>query len=101
MSMTFHMSTLIFQDDLDNDDVMIVDSGKYVLMWCGTTASEVECKLAYQAANAYVNNLRMKGQDRELRLSIKGHESKRFRQLFHGWSHYKDVPGANFDAKYR
>ncbi|CAD5220329.1 unnamed protein product [Bursaphelenchus xylophilus] len=89
------------QDDLDNDDVMIVDSGKYVLMWCGTTASEVECKLAYQAANAYVNNLKMKGQERQLMLSVKGLESKRFRELFHGWSHHKDFAASVFDAKYR
>jgi hypothetical protein len=84
------------QDDLDNDDVMIVDSGKYVFLWCGSNCSEVEGKLAYQAVQAYVNNCKMKGQDRQLLLAVKGMESKRFRELFHGWSHHKTVPGDNF-----
>ncbi|KAI6176538.1 hypothetical protein M3Y97_00808900 [Aphelenchoides bicaudatus] len=74
------------QDDLDNDDVMIVDSGKFVFLWCGGNCSDVEGKLAYQAVQAYVNNCKIKGQDRQLLLAVKGLESKRFRELFHGWS---------------
>ncbi|KAI6187705.1 hypothetical protein M3Y98_00273600 [Aphelenchoides besseyi] len=82
------------QDDLDDDDVMIVDSGKYVFLWCGGNCSEVEGKLAYQAVQAYVNNCKIKGEDRQLMLAIKGMESKRFRELFHGWSNHRKVPGS-------
>lgn len=87
---------------------MIVDSGKYVFLWCGTNCSDVEVKiidsvstsyiqgkLAYQAVQAYVNNCKIKGQDRQLLLAVKGMESKRFRELFHGWSHHKEIPGDN------
>ncbi|KAI6241750.1 hypothetical protein M3Y99_00338000 [Aphelenchoides fujianensis] len=82
------------QDDLDDDDVMIVDSGKYVFLWCGGNCSEVEGKLAYQAVQAFVNNNKMKGEERQLLLAVKGMESKRFRELFHGWSHHRQVPGS-------
>lgn len=39
-----------FQDDLDDDDIMILDNGELVFLWLGNHASEVELKLAYKAA---------------------------------------------------
>lgn len=40
----------LFQDDLDDDDIMVLDNGDIVFLWLGTRASEVEVKLAYKAA---------------------------------------------------
>ncbi|KAF7636898.1 hypothetical protein Mgra_00003638 [Meloidogyne graminicola] len=83
------------QEDLENDDVMIVDDGKFVYIWLGTGASEVEIKLAYKAAQVYCGHIQMKQPDRprKLLLSIKDHESKRFSRLFHGWGKHKIPAG--------
>jgi len=87
------------QDDLEDDDVMIVDSGEYVFLWLGPKSSEVEIKLAYKAAQVYCGHMQMKEPDRKRRLmlSIKGRESKRFQRLFHGWSKHKVAAGDLFE----
>jgi hypothetical protein len=38
---------------LEDDDVMIVDSGDQVFLWLGHKSSEVEVKLAYKAAQVF------------------------------------------------
>jgi hypothetical protein len=40
----------IFQDDLADDDIMILDNGEQVFLWLGAKCSEVEIKLAYKSA---------------------------------------------------
>lgn len=40
----------VFQDDLADDDIMILDSGDQVFLWLGSRCSEVEVKLAYKSA---------------------------------------------------
>lgn len=46
----------IFQDDLADDDIMILDSGEQVFLWLGPKCSEVEIKLAYKSAQViYLN----------------------------------------------
>uniref|UniRef100_A0A914YJP1 Gelsolin-like domain-containing protein n=1 Tax=Panagrolaimus superbus TaxID=310955 RepID=A0A914YJP1_9BILA len=83
------------QDDLDDDDVMIIDNGELVFLWIGTRASEVEGKLAYKAAQVYIGHMQNKQPDkpRKLVLSLKFHESKRFKRIFHGWSKHKVPAG--------
>uniref|UniRef100_A0A915EFX3 Gelsolin-like domain-containing protein n=1 Tax=Ditylenchus dipsaci TaxID=166011 RepID=A0A915EFX3_9BILA len=83
------------QDDLDDEDVMIVDSGQFIFLWLGSKSSEVEVKLAYKAAQVYCGHMQMKETDRprKLMLSIKGRESKRFTRLFHGWGKHKVPAG--------
>jgi hypothetical protein len=80
---------------LDDEDVMIVDTGEIVFLWMGSKASEVELKLAYKAAQVYVGHMQMKQPDRPRKLmaSLKGHESKRFTRLFHGWSKHRVPAG--------
>jgi hypothetical protein len=83
------------QDDLDDDDVMIIDNGELVFLWIGTRASEVEGKLAYKAAQVYIGHMQNKQPEkpRKLVLSLKCHESKRFKRIFHGWSKHKVPAG--------
>lgn len=40
----------LFQDDLADDDIMILDNGEQVFLWLGARCSEVEIKLAYKSA---------------------------------------------------
>lgn len=42
--------TVIFQDDLADDDIMLLDNGEQVFLWLGAKCSEVEIKLAYKSA---------------------------------------------------
>lgn len=80
------------QDDLSDDDIMILDNGSQVFLWIGPKSSEVEVKLAYKSAQVYVQNLRLKDPTpRQLMLTIKGKESKKFTKCFHAWSAHKVV----------
>lgn len=80
------------QDDLSDDDIMILDNGTQVFLWIGPKSSEVEVKLAYKSAQVYVQNLRLKDpKPRQLMLTIKGKESKKFTKCFHAWSNHKIV----------
>jgi hypothetical protein len=42
--------SIVFQDDLADDDIMILDNGQQVFLWLGAKCSEVEIKLAYKSA---------------------------------------------------
>jgi hypothetical protein len=42
--------SVIFQDDLADDDIMILDNGEQVFLWLGAKCSEVEIKLSYKSA---------------------------------------------------
>ena len=41
---------MLLQDDLADDDVMILDTGNEVYLWCGPHSSEVERKLSFKSA---------------------------------------------------
>ena len=80
------------QDELSDDDIMILDNGSQVFLWIGPKSSEVEVKLAYKSAQVYVQNLRLKDPNpRQLMLTIKGKESKKFTKCFHAWSNHKVI----------
>lgn len=81
------------QDDLSDDDIMILDNGSQVFLWIGPKSSEVEVKLAYKSAQVYVQNLRIKDSQnpRQLMLTFKGKESRKFTKCFHAWSAHKVV----------
>ena len=40
----------MFQDDLADDDVMILDNGEHVFLWIGRKTSDVEIKLSFKSA---------------------------------------------------
>lgn len=89
------------QDDLSDDDIMILDNGSQVFLWIGPKSSEVEVKLAYKSAQVYVQNLLNQSKSRQLMLTFKGKESKKFTKCFHAWSSHKIVKDPRGDeAKY-
>ena len=81
------------QDDLVDEDIMLLDNGTQVFIWLGTRCSEVEVKLAYKSAHVYVQNMRIKQQDRPrtLMLTLKGKETRKFTKCFHAWAQHKVV----------
>ncbi|XP_066138736.1 protein flightless-1 isoform X1 [Euwallacea fornicatus] len=82
------------QDDLADDDIMILDNGQQVFLWLGPKCSEVEIKLSYKSAQVYIQHMRVKQPDRprQLFLTIKNKESRRFTKCFHGWGPHKRPP---------
>jgi hypothetical protein len=79
------------QDDLQDDDVMILDTGFEIFLWFGLTSSEMEKKLALKSAQVYRKFLAEKkvGEVRKIRLAKKGHEPHDFCRCFHGWVPWK------------
>jgi len=79
------------QDDLADEDIMLLDNGQQVFLWLGTKSSEVEVKLSYKAVQVYIQHLRVQQpqQPRQLFLTLKYKETKRFTKCFHGWSAWK------------
>ena len=79
------------QDDLADEDIMILDNGTHVFIWVGTRCSDVEVKLAYKSAQVYVQNMRIKQEDRprQLMLTFKGKETRKFTKCFHGWNRHR------------
>ncbi|XP_033631198.1 protein flightless-1 homolog [Asterias rubens] len=82
------------QDDLADDDVMILDTGNEVYLWCGPSSSEVERKLSFKSAQVYVQHMRNKEDEpnRKLATIRKGREPWKFLRCFHGWGAYKTNP---------
>ncbi|CAF2532295.1 unnamed protein product [Rotaria sp. Silwood2] len=82
------------QDDLLDDDCMLLDTGTYVFLWKGPTASIIEVKFAAKSAELYIQHLRTREPDRprKLRLTVKNSEPVEFRKCFHAWSKHKNPP---------
>ncbi|CAF0945256.1 unnamed protein product [Adineta steineri] len=82
------------QDDLLDDDCMLLDTGTYVFLWKGPTASIIEVKFAAKSAELYIQHLRTREPDRprKLRLTVKNSEPIEFRKCFHAWSKHKNPP---------
>jgi hypothetical protein len=79
------------QDDLADEDIMVLDNGTQVFIWVGTRCSDVEVKLACKSAQVYVQNMRIKQEDRprQLMLTFKGKETRKFSKCFHGWNRHR------------
>jgi len=79
------------QDDLADEDNMLLDNGDQVFLWLGSRSSEVEVKLTYKAAQVYMQHLQVQQpqRPRQLFLTLKYKETKRFTKCFHGWGPWK------------
>ena len=91
----FRVSELLLdfhQGDLNNDDVMILDTGKEVFIWFGNAASDVEKKLAARSCELYLKHLEQVETEpkRKLRVTKPGREPWLFRRCFHGWDPWKE-----------
>ncbi|KAG9511081.1 Protein flightless-1, partial [Fragariocoptes setiger] len=89
------------QDDLSDDDIMILDNGEQVFLWVGSRCSEVEIKLAYKSAQVYVQNMRIRQPDRprQLMLTFKGKETRKFTKCFHSWTHHRTIKDPRGDER--
>lgn len=45
----------LFQDDLADDDVMILDNGENIFLWVGKKTSDVEIKLGFKSAQVHIS----------------------------------------------
>lgn len=80
------------QDDLSDDDIMILDNGSQVILWIGPKSSEVEIRLACKSAEVYVRDIMKKeSARRQLMLTFKGKESRKFTKCFHAWGEHKVI----------
>ncbi|KAI0990385.1 hypothetical protein GJ496_003427 [Pomphorhynchus laevis] len=85
------------QDDLDDDDVMLLDTGNTIYIWIGQNASEMEIKLALKAAQTYYRHLqtahriRNKQNDSIIKFTAKNRECEEFTRCFHGWIKAKNL----------
>lgn len=80
------------QENLSDDDIMILDNGSQVFLWIGPKSSDIEVRLAYKSAEVYVKNLAKKeSKSRQLLLTLKGKESRRFTKCFHAWAEHKVI----------
>ncbi|KAI6660052.1 hypothetical protein LOD99_14393 [Oopsacas minuta] len=91
----FRVSELLLdfhQGDLNNDDVMILDTGKEVFIWFGNAASDVEKKLAARSCELYLKHLEQSTTEpkRKLKVTKPGREPWVFRRCFHGWDPWKE-----------
>jgi hypothetical protein len=73
---------------------MLLDTGTFVFLWKGPTASIIEVKFAAKSAELYIQHLRTREPDRprKLRLTVKNSEPIEFRKCFHAWSKHKNPP---------
>ena len=91
----FRISELLLdfhQGDLNNDDVMILDTGEEVFIWVGNSASDVEKKLTARSCELYLKHLEQMETEpkRKLRVTKPGKEPWIFRRCFHGWDPWKE-----------
>eukprot|EP00795_Rhopilema_esculentum_P009062 gene9062-16710_t len=79
------------QDDLADDDVMMLDTGKELFIWMGPNASDIEKKLALKSAQVYIQHIKEQklGEPRQLHLTGKLKEPYPFTSCFHGWIEWK------------
>lgn len=74
------------QADLQDDDVMLLDTGAILYLWVGSSSSQTEVKFGLKAAAVYLQHLKAKGSpSRKLKAVRKGNEVADFKQCFHGW----------------
>ena len=79
------------QLDLDNSDVMLLDTGSLLYMWIGGEASTMEIQFAVKSSQLYIQHLKSsKQQTRKIRFVKKGNEVDDFKKLFHGWRNWSD-----------
>ena len=78
------------QSDLDNTDVMLLDTGEILYMWIGGEASTMEIQFAVKSSQLYIQHLKSsKQQTRKIRFVKKGNEVQEFKKLFHGWRDFE------------
>jgi len=77
------------QDDLDQEDVMLLDSGDEVWVWVGRLSAEMERKMAYQLSLEYCQVVESRSNscknNRPIYFLKQYEEHSSFAAQFHGW----------------
>ncbi|XP_043235467.1 gelsolin, cytoplasmic-like isoform X3 [Amphibalanus amphitrite] len=74
------------QDDLNDDDVMLVDTGDEVYCWIGSEASAMEKEKAFQLAKKFVETDPSPRKDATVIQVKEGNEPASFKALFPSWN---------------
>jgi hypothetical protein len=76
------------QDDLDNEDIMMLDTYSVVFLWVGNRSSEVEKRMSVDVALEYAAYDKSRGECQVFAVQA-GMEPPEFTCHFHGWDHKK------------
>ncbi|CAN9506309.1 unnamed protein product [Ophioblennius macclurei] len=90
------------QNDLDEEDVMLLDTWEEIFLWVGNYANQKETKEAWNSAQEY---LQMHPAGRDLSTPIifikQGHEPLTFTGWFHAWDPHKWSGGNSYEEMKR
>uniref|UniRef100_A0A2D4MNQ7 HP domain-containing protein n=2 Tax=Micrurus TaxID=8634 RepID=A0A2D4MNQ7_9SAUR len=86
------------QDDLDEEDVMLLDTWEEIFLWIGKTANSYEKTESVSAAKEYLKN-HPAGRDVATPIIIikQGHEPLNFTGWFTAWDPYKWSDGKSYE----
>ncbi|KYQ88824.1 protovillin [Tieghemostelium lacteum] len=73
------------QDDLDQDDVMILDTGREIFVWIGKDSNDVEKSMSMETALEYVQAAPQSRKDDPIYRIESSEEPIQFTSCFHAW----------------
>lgn len=75
------------QEDLDEDDIMILDTGDEIYIWIGNESSAEEKREVLKLAKSYLRkNPDERSHEGDVIITVKqGHEPESFKELFPSW----------------
>ncbi|XP_061419369.1 advillin-like [Lethenteron reissneri] len=86
------------QDDLDEDDVMLLDTWDQIFLWIGKGSTDTERKEAVRLAQEYIDT-HPSGRDRDTPVLVvkQGYEPPTFTGWFQAWDSFKWSSGKSYD----
>ncbi|XP_059390518.1 advillin-like isoform X1 [Carassius carassius] len=86
------------QDDLDEDDVMLLDTWEEIFLWIGNSANQYETQESYSSAVEYLKT-HPAGRDPGTPISTvkQGHEPPTFTGWFNAWDAHKWSGGLSYE----
>ncbi|MBN3299062.1 VILI protein, partial [Amia calva] len=86
------------QDDLDEDDVMLLDTWEEIFLWIGKSANEYEKKEAFTSAGEYLSTHPAHRDPRTPIIMVKqGYEPPTFTGWFNAWDPHKWSGGNSYE----
>uniref|UniRef100_A0A9J7XZ62 Villin like n=1 Tax=Cyprinus carpio carpio TaxID=630221 RepID=A0A9J7XZ62_CYPCA len=87
------------QDDLDEDDVMLLDTWEEIFLWIGNSANQYETQESYNSAVEYLKT-HPAGRDPGTPITTvkQGHEPPTFTGWFNAWDAHKWRGGGSYSA---
>ncbi|KAI1888925.1 hypothetical protein AGOR_G00173780 [Albula goreensis] len=86
------------QDDLDEEDVMLLDTWEEIFLWLGSSANEYETKQACASAVEYLKTHPANRDPGTAIITVKqGHEPPTFTGWFNAWDPHKWSGGSSYE----